>query len=49
MVTPAEITRVTGEAVTVAKANAKLKSRPVVLAPVKAYKDRWASPFVRNP
>ena len=49
VVTPAEMTRVTGEAVTVAKANAMLKSRPVVLAPVKAYKDRWVSPFVRNP
>ena len=49
VVTPAEITRVTGEAVTVAKANAMLKSRPVVLAPVKAYQDRWTSPCVRNP
>ena len=49
VVTAAEITRITGEAVTVAKANAIIKSRPVVLAPVKAYTDRWTSPFERNP
>ncbi len=48
-VTPEEIARITGEAVTVAKANAMIKTKPVVLAPVKAYKDRWTSPFERNP
>lgn len=48
-VTPEEIARITAEAVTVARANATLKSRPVLLAPVKAYKDRWTSPFERNP
>src|SRR3712207_5411517 len=36
VVTPEEIKRVTGEAITVAKANASLKTRPVALAPVKA-------------
>lgn len=49
VVTPAEIARITGEAVTVAKANASIKSKPVVLAPVKAYRDRWQSPFDKNP
>src|SRR5688572_28154004 len=34
VVTPAEIARITAEAVTVAKANAAIKSKPVVLAPV---------------
>ncbi|HYP12718.1 MAG TPA: TldD/PmbA family protein [Bryobacteraceae bacterium] len=48
-VTAEEIARITQEAVTVAKANASIKLRPVVLAPVKAYKDRWASPFERDP
>src|SRR6476620_4501650 len=36
-VTAAEIARITGEAVTVAKANASIKSRPVILAATKAY------------
>ena len=49
VVTAEEIARITGEAVTVAKANATIKSKPVILAPVKAYKDRWASPFEQNP
>jgi len=49
VVTAAEIARITGEAVTVAKANASIKSKPVVLAPTKAYKDRWTSPFEKNP
>lgn len=49
IVTPKEIARITAEAVTVARANAILKSQPVTLAPVKAYKDRWTSPFERNP
>ena len=43
IVTPAEIVRITGEAVTVAKANASIKSKPVILAPAKAYRDRWTS------
>jgi TldD protein len=49
VVTPAEIARITGEAVAVAKANASIKSKPVTLAPVKAYRDRWQSPFEKNP
>ncbi|MBC8167039.1 MAG: TldD/PmbA family protein [Bryobacteraceae bacterium] len=49
LVTQAEIIRITGEAVTVAKANATITSKPVVLAPTKAYRERWTSPFERNP
>lgn len=49
IVTPEEIARITEEAVTVAKANASIKASPVQLAPTKAYKDRWTSPFERNP
>jgi TldD protein len=49
LVTAAEIARITREAVTVAKANASIKTKPVVLAPTKAYRDRWTSPFERNP
>ena len=49
LVNPAEIARITREAVTVAKANASIKSQPVVLAPTKAYKARWTSAFERDP
>ncbi len=49
VVTPEEIARITGEAVTVARANASIKARPIVLAPTKTYKDRWTSPFEKNP
>lgn len=49
IVTAEEIARITGEAVTVARASASMKSRPVELAPVPAYRDRWTSPFDRNP
>jgi TldD protein len=49
VVTSEEIKRVTAEAVTVAKANASLKGRPITLAPTKAYRARWNSPFEQNP
>jgi TldD protein len=49
VVTPEEIARITGEAVTVARASSKIQAQPVVLAPTKAYVDRWASPFEKNP
>jgi TldD protein len=48
-VTPREIARITREAVIVAKANAAIESTPVILAPVKAYRTRWTSPFEQNP
>ena len=35
--------------VTVARANAVLKQRAVQLAPVKAYRDRWQTPFEKDP
>ncbi len=49
IVTPEEIVRVTGEAITVAKANASIQPKPVVLAATKAYRDRWVSPFEKDP
>ncbi len=49
IVSTGEIVRMTGEAVTVARANASITKQRVILAPVKAYKARWTSPFERNP
>jgi TldD protein len=49
IVTREQIVRMTGEAVTVARANASIMKQRVILAPVKAYRDRWTSPFERNP
>jgi TldD protein len=49
LVTKEEIARVTREAVAVAKANSTLKSRPVELAPVPAYRARWQTPHERDP
>ncbi len=49
LVTPEEIARITREAVLVAKANSVLQATPVQLAPVKAYTDRWTSPFEKDP
>lgn len=49
IVTADEIARVTRDAVSVARANAILKSRPVQLAPVRAYRDRWQTPHEKNP
>ncbi len=49
IVTPQEIARVTGEAVVIAKANAAIQPKPVQLAPVKAYRDRWVTPHDKDP
>src|SRR5271166_3721207 len=49
IVTPEEIARITGEAVIIAKANASIQPKPVQLAPVKAYRDRWVTPHDKNP
>lgn len=49
IVTPAEIARITGEAVIIAKANASIQPTPVRLAPVKAYRDRWVTPHDQDP
>jgi len=48
-VTKEEIARITTDAVTIAKANAALQKKPVQLAPVPAYQDKWATPFKKNP
>jgi TldD protein len=49
VVTPEEIAAITGEAVIIAKANASIQSKPIQLAPVKAYKDRWVTPHDKDP
>jgi TldD protein len=49
LVTPEEIARITGEAVIIAKANATMQPKPVRLAPVKAYRDRWVTPHDKDP
>ena len=49
LVQPEEIARITAEAVQVAKANASLMNKPVVLAPVPAYTDYWQTPHQRDP
>jgi len=45
----AEIVRITGEAVAVAKANSVLQVKPVELAPVPAYRTRWVTPHEKDP
>ncbi len=49
IVTKEEIARVTGEAVIIATANAKIQPKPIQLAPVKAYRDRWVTPHEKDP
>lgn len=49
IVTKAEIARVTGEAVAVAKANSALQKAPVQLAKTPVYVDTWITPFETNP
>lgn len=48
-VNTAEIVRITGEAVSVAKANSVLQAKPIELAPVVAYRTRWATPNEKDP
>jgi predicted Zn-dependent protease len=38
-----------GEAVAVARANAAIRTKPVELAPVPAYRTRWQTPHERDP
>lgn len=49
IVTQEEIARMTAEAVIIAKANAAIQPKPVQLAPVKAYRDRWVTPYDKDP
>jgi TldD protein len=44
-----EIDRITREAAGIARANAALKQRPVQLAPVPAYQDRYVTPYAKDP
>lgn len=48
-VTPDEIDRVAALAVGIAKANRVARTKPIVLAPVKAYKDTWQTPTTKDP
>jgi TldD protein len=49
IVTQEEIASITNEAVIVAKANAAVQAKPIQLAPVKSYRDRWVTPFDKDP
>jgi len=49
MITPDEIRRITAEAVAIARANAAINTTRVRLAPVKAYREVWQTPIVKNP
>ncbi|HXM40431.1 MAG TPA: DNA gyrase modulator, partial [Bryobacteraceae bacterium] len=49
LVTKEEIARMTGEAVAVASANAAIRSKPLELAPVPVYRERWQTPHERDP
>jgi TldD protein len=49
LVTREEIARVTGEAAVIAKANATIQPKPIQLAAVKAYRDRWETPHEKDP
>ncbi|MGA3044717.1 MAG: DNA gyrase modulator, partial [Bryobacteraceae bacterium] len=49
LVTREEIARMVGEAVAVARANAAIRSKPVELAPVPVYRERWQTPHERDP
>ncbi len=48
-VNTAEIVRITGEAIGVAKANSVLQTKPVELAPVASYRTRWVTPHEKDP
>jgi TldD protein len=48
-VTSAEIDRVAAQAVAIARANRAAQGSPIVLAPVKAYKDTWQTPVTKDP
>lgn len=44
-----EIDRLAAQAVAIAKANRVAQAKPVILAPVKAYKDTWQTPTTKDP
>jgi TldD protein len=48
-VTKDEITRVVGQAASIARANRRINTEPVTLAPVEPYKTTWNTPVAKNP
>ncbi|MEO5616713.1 MAG: TldD/PmbA family protein [Candidatus Eisenbacteria bacterium] len=44
-----EIARVTAQAAAIARANSALGAKPIELAPVPSYQDRYTTPFAKNP
>jgi len=48
-VEPEEIDRLVARAIAIAKANRPAQTTPIVLAPVKAYKDAWQTPVTKDP
>ena len=48
-VTAEEVDRVAAQAVAIARANRVAQEKPIVLAPVKAYKDTWQTPIRKDP
>ncbi len=49
LVTKDEIARMVGEAVSVARANAAIRTKPLELAPVPVYRERWQTPHEKDP
>src|SRR5687767_8313578 len=49
IVTKDEIARVAAQAAGIARANKRLNSEPVQLAPVEAYRTTWNTPVKKNP
>ena len=49
VVTKDEIARVDRQAAAIARANRKINTEPVTLAPVEAYNTTWNTPVVKNP
>jgi TldD protein len=49
VVTKDEIARVATQATAIARANRRINSEPITLAPVEAYRTTWNTPVVKNP
>jgi TldD protein len=49
VVTKDEIARVVAQAAVIARANRRINTEPVTLAPVEAYRTAWNTPVVKNP
>ena len=44
-----EIARVAAQAAAIARANRRINTEPITLAPVEAYRTTWRTPVVKNP